>query len=226
MKFTHIALLRGINVSGHNLIPMAELRALCEDLGFRDVRSYIQSGNLVFEAGRGSSEIETVLERGIRSRFQVSIPVIVRTSAHWAEILNGNPFPDAAALEPNRVLLALSKETPKPGAAVALQNRAAAGERVEQVGDALWIHYASGIGRSKLSPDVLDKLVGSPVTGRNLRTVSRIAELAIGAPRIGAPRESAGFSSADSPLQREEAHQSSNKEGGRRLRNSALDDKP
>jgi len=172
-----IALLRGINVGGHNKVPMLELRTLCGDLGWEDVESYIQSGNLVFRAAGRATDLEGVLERAIERRFDLSVPVLVRPAADWPGYVGDNPFPRASKEEPNLVMLALSKKPPRKDAVDRLRERAADGERIEQVGDALWIHYAGGSGRSKLSPSVLDRLAGSPVTTRNWRTVLKLDEM-------------------------------------------------
>lgn len=177
-----IALLRGINVSGRNRIPMQELRTLCTELGWADVQSYIQSGNLVFRAAAAPAILEGELEQAIQRRFDLSIPVLVRSAGDWQAYTQSNPFPDASSTEPNRVMLALSKLPPKPDAAAKLQERAANGERVVQRDDALWIHYSAGVGSSKLSPALLDRLVGSSVTGRNWRTVLQLEELVRPAP--------------------------------------------
>jgi uncharacterized protein (DUF1697 family) len=177
---TFIALLRGINVSGRNKIPMPELRALCADLGWRDVQSYIQSGNLLFQAASPAAKLETQLEDGIKRHFALAIPVIIRPAAKWSAYAAGNPYPGASAREPNLVMLALSKTAPITGAVEQLRERASAGERVTQVGDALWIHFAGGSARSKLSPALLDRLAGSPVTTRNWRTVLKLRDLAGG----------------------------------------------
>ncbi len=177
MTQTFIALLRGINVSGRNKILMADLRALCADLGWQNVQSYIQSGNLLFAAEATVATLESELEQAIEHSFGLSIPVIVRETAVWSTYLNDNPYPQASQTEPNRVMLALSKLPPKEDAVTGLQPYAADNERIRQVGDALWIHYSSGSGRSKLSPTVLDRLVGSPVTTRNWRTVRKLNEL-------------------------------------------------
>lgn len=174
----YIALLRGINVTGRNKIPMLELRETCTELGWKDVQSYIQSGNLVFRASANPASLEIELEQAIENRFGLSIPVIVRPTAVWPDIVKGNPFPEASQREPNLVMLALSKLPPKHEAAVGLQERAQNGERVLQVGDTLWVHYPGGSGRSKLSPALFDRLVGSPVTTRNWRTVLKLDELA------------------------------------------------
>ena len=173
-----IALLRGINVSGHNRIPMAELRSLCTELGWSDIQTYIQSGNVVFQAGATPARLEAELERALERRFDLSTPVIVRATEDWPTYVEGNPYPDASEREPNLVMLALSKAAPNSDAVEGLQERAAGGERITQVGNALWIHYASGAARSNLSTALLDRLVGSPVTTRNWRTVLKLDELA------------------------------------------------
>jgi uncharacterized protein (DUF1697 family) len=175
---TFIALLRGINVSGRNKIAMPDLCLLCADLGWDSVQSYIQSGNLLFRAGHSPAALETTLEAAIERHFSLSIPVIVRAANAWPAYVAGNPYPGATQREPNLVMLALSKAPPKPEAVAQLRERATAGERIVQAGDALWIHYSSGAGRSKLSPALLDRLVGSPVTTRNWRTVLKLHQLA------------------------------------------------
>jgi uncharacterized protein (DUF1697 family) len=172
-----IALLRGINVGGHNKIPMPELRSLGGDLGWNNVQSYIQSGNLLFKADTAATNLENDLERAIARRFGFSIPVIMRTATDWAAYVGANPYPEASQKEPNLVMLVLAKAPPKPDAVERLRERAAAGERIAQVDDALWIHYTGGSARSKLSPALLDRLIGSPATMRNWRTTLKLDEL-------------------------------------------------
>ncbi|MBX0328995.1 DUF1697 domain-containing protein [Oscillochloris sp. ZM17-4] len=175
---TQIALLRGINVSGRNRIPMAELRALCAEIGWGDAQSYIQSGNLIFRADAAPADLEAALERAITGRFGLTIPVIVRAAASWPGYIGANPFPEASAREPNLVMLALSKAPPKDDAAERLQERAVSGERIALAAGALWVHYAEGVARSKLAPALFDRLAGSPVTARNWRTTLKLGELA------------------------------------------------
>jgi uncharacterized protein (DUF1697 family) len=172
-----IGLLRGINVSGRNKIPMSDLRELCAEIGCGDIQSYIQSGNLVFSTLAKPTVVEMELERAIERRFQLLIPVIVRVAADWPAYVKGNPFPEASSAEPNLVMLALAKTDPKPEALSALCDRCTGGERIVQVGDALWIHFAGGVARSKISPALLDRLVGSKVTMRNWRTVLKLGEM-------------------------------------------------
>lgn len=173
-----IALLRGINVGGRNQIAMPELRSLCIDLGWHHVQSYIQSGNLLFTAAADRARLETNLECAIERQFGLSIPIIIRSAAEWPTYVRDNPYADVSESEPNRVMLALAKAPPKEGAAEQLQERVSSGERVVQVRDALWLHYGNGVARSKLSPALLDRLVGSPVTARNWRTVLKLNEIA------------------------------------------------
>jgi uncharacterized protein (DUF1697 family) len=172
-----IALLRAVNVGGRKL-PMAELRALCGELGWEDVETYIQSGNLVFTAAGRAGALEEALEQAIEERFGLDVPVMVRTAAQWAACAAANPFPKVAADEPNRLQLLVSKETPRGDAAERLMERARAGEVVKAAGGALWFHFPEGVGTSKLLPALIDKAAGSPSTSRNWRTVLKLKEMA------------------------------------------------
>ncbi len=173
----HVALLRGINVGGGNKIAMTELRALADELGWKRAETYIQSGNLLFQAADERAKLEMALETGIRRRFGLDIPAIIRAADEWPALVAANPFPEPGEAEPNRLMLLLSKQPPGPEAAAALQERARDGERVAIAGGALWIHHAGGAGRSKLTPVLIDRLVGSPTTARNWRTVLKLQEM-------------------------------------------------
>ena len=172
-----VALLRGINVGKGRSLPMAELRPLCAALGWTDIATYIQSGNVVFTAAGKPTALEAALEKAIQGRFGMKVPVVVRNATQWAEYPARNPFPDAARERPKALLLIVAKEPPAPGAEQALQSRAADGERVGRAGDGLWIDYRDNIARSKLSPMLIDKLVDSPGSSRNYRTVMKLKEM-------------------------------------------------
>ena len=176
---TFIGLLRGINVGGHNKIPMSELRALCTEIGWSNVQTYIQSGNVVFSTSGKPAALGAELQRAIERRFKLSIPVIVRAAAEWPNYIKTNPFLRACNKESKLVMLCLSQNPPKTDAVKNLRERGANGELIQQVGDALWIHFAGGVvAGSKLSPSLLDRSVGSPVTARNWLTVLRLNEMA------------------------------------------------
>jgi len=172
-----VALLRGINVGGRAKLPMAELRALCAELGWTRVETYIQSGNVVFEAGDEAGALEAMLEKALGKSFGFTPAVMIRSAAQWQEHEAANPFRQAAADTPNLVMMGLTKLPPAPEAAAALEARAAHGERVALAGCALWFHYREGVGSSKLSPALIDRLAGSPLTARNWRTVQKIGEM-------------------------------------------------
>lgn len=172
-----IALLRAVNVGGRKL-PMAQLRALCAELGWEDARTYIQSGNVVFSAPGEGMEIEGRLEAAIKERFGMDVPVMVRTPVQWSGYVSANPFPDAARDEPNRLQLLVSKRPPDKDAADTLMERAQAGEMIKAAGGALWFHFPEGVGTSKLTPALIDKAAGSASTSRNWRTVLKLLEMA------------------------------------------------
>jgi len=172
-----LAFLRGINVGGNKMVPMAELRALAEGLGLGDVETFIQSGNLIFTTALAPAAVEAALERAIEKRFGFTVDVLVRTAEQWRRYAAGSPFADAAADRPNMLHLGLAKAAVRPGAGEALGKYVQTGERVHAADDCLWIDYRNGAGRSKLSPAVLDRAVGSTVTARNWRTVQKLSEL-------------------------------------------------
>lgn len=172
----HVALLRAVNVGGRKL-PMAELRALAAEIGWADAQTYIQSGNLLFAADGSREALESQLEKAIAARFAMDVPVIVRGAAEWTAFAPACPFPDAALDAPNRLLLFLSKRPPADGAEAAIQTKAAHGERVARAGDALWIHFPEGSARSKLTPSLIDRLLGSPSTSRNHNSVVKLGEM-------------------------------------------------
>ena len=171
-----VALVRGVNVAGRGL-PMAELRALAEGLGWRDVATYIQSGNLLFDARGNAAALEAKLEDAILGRFAMKVSVMIRTAAELQAYLDGNPFERAAREAPKALLLLVPKRPPPADAEDKLRARAEKGERVGRAGDGLWVWYPNGIARSKLSPLLIDRLVDSPATSRNWRTVMKLTDL-------------------------------------------------
>ena len=172
-----IALLRGINVGGRSL-PMAELRDLCAGIGWDGVKTYIQSGNIVFSAKGKPAALEAELEEAIDRRFGMKVPTIIRTASQWRDMLEHNPFPQAAEEAPNWLLLMVGKTAPPAGIAAAMEATGQDGERVRSAGGILWIHYAAGVGRSKLVWP--KKFEGAPfvATTRNHRTAVKLREMA------------------------------------------------
>ncbi len=172
----YVALLRAVNVGGAKL-PMGELREVCAGLGWHAVRTYIQSGNVVFGSDEAPAALEAALEAAVERRFGFARPVIVRSAGQWAGYAAGSPFPAQEKDRPNHLVLGLAKAPLAAGAAEKLQARGAAGEEVRQERDALWFWFPAGSGVSKLTPAAIEKAAGSPVTTRNWRTVEKLAEM-------------------------------------------------
>jgi len=169
-----VALLRAVNVGGHRPVPMADLRALAGELGFRDAATYIASGNLVFASDLAEEEAAARLATGIERRFGFPVDVAVRSERRWGRYLAANPF---GSEDPARVVLLLPQSPPPRGAVAALLARAEKGERLVAAGDAAWGHFPAGIAPSKLTAPVIDRVLGSPTTARNLRTVRALEAL-------------------------------------------------
>lgn len=172
-----VVLLRGINVGGRNKVPMAELRQLATDCGLANPRTYIQSGNLAVSTASSPAEVEAALEAAITAHFGFTVSVIARTGAQWLALLDACPWPDAAAERPKWLHAGLCKATPAADTVEGLAKYVRGEERAELGADALWLDYAAGVGRSKLTPKVLDRAAGTPVTCRNWRTMEKLAAM-------------------------------------------------
>jgi len=173
-----IALLRGINVGGNRKISMSKLCQIAQTVGLNDVQSYIQSGNLVFEAGKMKAIDATVLlEKAIEKNFGFHVDVIVRTATQWRKYSAGSPFPTAENERPNLVLLGLCKERCSKDIAAQLSDRATQGEKIKVVGNAIWVDFGKSVGTSKLTPAVFDRAAGSTVTMRNWNTVLKLEQM-------------------------------------------------
>jgi uncharacterized protein (DUF1697 family) len=177
---TFVVLMRGINVGATRKLPMTELRALSVDIGLRSPETYIQSGNLLVDADSDAAQVRALLEKAIAGRFGLRVDVIVRRASQWSEYVTANPFAKDAATVPKMLHLFLARDPLKPSAAAELAQKAQAGERAVLAGGALWIDYgANGVGRSKLTPTLVDKACGSPATGRNWNSVLKIGEMIV-----------------------------------------------
>jgi len=173
----YVALVRGINVGATRKLPMAELRAVCGEAGFADVATYIQCGNIVLTSNASAAEVAEQLQTLIADRFKLGVPVIVRTAAEWQRYAAGSAFPDAQTERPKLLHLCLSAAPLKAEAVETLAARATAKERIATKNDALWIDFGESVGTSKLTPTLLDKAAGSPVTARNWNTVLALAAM-------------------------------------------------
>ncbi len=173
---TYIALFRGINVGGKNVLPMKELVAMLEDIGARNVETYIQSGNAVFQSEASapalSNEISSTVERSRGFRPQV----LVLGVEDLRKAIEANPFPEAES-EPKTLHLLFLASVPKAPDLEALDSIRAGRERFALEDGVFYLHAPDGIGRSRLAASA-EKLLGVSSTGRNWRTVRKIMVMA------------------------------------------------
>ena len=168
-----VSLLRGINVGGHALVPMARLRAIYAGMDLDDVRTHLQSGNVVFRSDRSPDAIAAEAEVVLQREFGFAIRVLGRRHEDVARIAAANPFPDA---DPSRHVVVFLSVPPPADARTRIETVATAGETVHFGQRELHIYYPDGIGRSRVTNAVIERngVVG---TARNWRTVMRLMEL-------------------------------------------------
>ena len=163
-----VALLRAVNVGGTGKLPMSELKAMCEELGFAQVKTYIASGNVVFTSRKSESAIKTALEKRLKAYAGKPVGVAVRSAAEMAQVLADNPFPKAA---PNRTMAIFLDGKPPADTLAGLRNKK--DEEVRLGRREIYAHYPTGMGTSKL-------VIPAAKTGtaRNMNTVATLAEMA------------------------------------------------
>ena len=174
-----IALLRAVNVAGHQPVTMADLRDLLSELGFAQPRSLLQSGNLIFDAGRKAGPaLERLLEQKLAVQFNLQTDVMVRSAAEWASVVAGNPFRDDAARDPARLVVVFLKSKATARAFDELRAAVTGPEIVHGDGQQAYIVYPDGIGRSRLTAALIERKLATRGTARNWNTVMKLAALA------------------------------------------------
>lgn len=174
---TWITLFRGINVGGHNILPMTELKALLEELGCADVRTYIQSGNVVFRhKERQATRLSQTISQAVLNRFHFAPYVLLMTVNSLKSALVINPF-SSAEEKPKTLQLYFLSAVPTEANLGGLKQLESASEKFELIDQVFYLLAPGGIGRSKLAARV-EKLLGVPATARNWRTAQKTLELA------------------------------------------------
>jgi uncharacterized protein (DUF1697 family) len=171
----HVALLRAVNVAGHQIIGMADLRAWLTRLGFSDVRSLLQSGNLVFKGGaKSGAQLERMLEAAAAKQLKLETDFFVRSAAEWRDVIEHNPYPAEAERDPGHLLVMCLKEAPRDAAVRALQAAITGRETVRAWGAHAYLVYPDGVGRSRLTTALIERTLGTRGTGRNWNTVLKL----------------------------------------------------
>ena len=173
---TFVALLRGINVGGKKKIAMAELRSLFSSLGFEDVVTYIQSGNVVFSGPDGDAdEISARIEREITRVFGIDPAVLLRTPVELEKIAEHNPYSSRTDL--SKLHAVFLDRIPPTRAAAELDPERSPGDEFTLHGREIYLHLPNGAGRSKLTIDYFERRLGVRATARNWNTLLRLLEL-------------------------------------------------
>ena len=174
-----ISMLLGINVGGNHMIPMEALRRIYEGLGFSDVKTYVQSGNVVFRTtARDHSKIPKRIEDAIEKQFKFRPSVIVRTPEEMKDVIARNPFAGRDGIENNKLLVVFLANVPVAEALAKARAIQADPEELHVHDRELFIYFTNGMARPKLPFALLEKTVKVPGTGRNWNTVTKLLKIA------------------------------------------------
>jgi uncharacterized protein (DUF1697 family) len=175
---TYIALLRGINVGGNNLLPMRELVGVFEGLRLRQVKTYIQSGNVVFQSEHDNlKELAQMISAAIGQSHGFTPSILLLGLPEFQAAIAANPFPEGES-EPKTLHLFFLEEVPSNPNWSLLESLKAESERYQLINKVFYLHTPDGFGRSKLAEKV-EKAIGVAATARNWRTVSTLMSMAL-----------------------------------------------
>jgi uncharacterized protein (DUF1697 family) len=177
MSETRVALLRGINVGGKNKLPMKDLIEMFDQARCSAVRSYIQSGNVIFCASATVSvRLPSVISASITRRFGFTVPVLLRSLEEIAQVLASNPFLHQGAPEDELHVMFLS-DAPAPARIAALDPHRSSPDSFQVIGQEIYLRLPGGMADTKLTNAYFDSKLATVSTGRNWRTVSKLFEL-------------------------------------------------
>ncbi len=173
---TYIALLRGINVGGHNKLPMKDLRTLLANLGLQSVKTYIASGNVVFQSeNTNTAELAAQISAAIYAQHGFEPRILILTRQEMETAVQANPYPEAQP-EPKTLHFYFLADDPQNPDLTTLESLKKDNERFQLIGRVFYLHAPDGIGRSKVA-EKAERLLSAPATARNWRTVSKIIDI-------------------------------------------------
>ena len=176
---TYIAMLRGINVGPGKLVKMERLRTSFATLGFGEARTYVQSGNVVFQSERKSPvELTRAIEAKIQRDFGFTVPVLVKTSKTLAQIVRNNPLLKVKGIDVSKLHVTFLSNAPPKTATKVLEDLATTGERFRILNREIYLYCPDGYGKSKLTNNTIEKKFSLVATTRNWRTVNALLEMA------------------------------------------------
>ncbi len=175
---TYIALLRGINVSGHKQVKMSLLQELFRNLGFEHVQTYIQSGNVIFNSP--SSPVSTLaakVKTVVQKEFGYSVPVLIIPAVDLERVLQNNPFLREKNIDPSKLFVTFLSQAPSKPSLVKLTSIKTGRDRFHSEGNLVYLHCPNGYGGSKLSNNTIEKTLNLEATTRNWKTVNELYRL-------------------------------------------------
>ena len=174
-------MLRGINVSGQKKIKMADLKSLYHSMGFSNVETYIQSGNVIFDIGSESKiEIKSRIEKAIEEKYKFHVSVVIRTNHEIAEIIENNPFGPVDLVEDGtKVLVTFLSSKPANDKISGINKYVVIPEKLVVVEKEVYLYCPNGYGKSKLSNTFLEKKLSVGATTRNWKTVHKLHDLSV-----------------------------------------------
>jgi uncharacterized protein (DUF1697 family) len=173
---THIALLRGVNVGGNRMIPMADLRAMFGDIGLKNCATLLASGNVVFDGGRKSvATLEKLLTAEAKARLGLETEFFVYDRDEWQRAIDANPLTTQARTDPSRLIVTFLRDAPDPAKVRTLHDGIPGTEIFRVVGRQMYTFFPDGMGRSRFTGPIVERRLGTRGTGRNWNTVMKLA---------------------------------------------------
>jgi uncharacterized protein (DUF1697 family) len=176
---TYVAMLRGINVSGSKPIKMEALRASFEALGFTNVRTYVQSGNVVFTAkDRAAGPLGAKIAARIERDFGFDVPTMVLGAETLARVVDENPFAGKKGVDPTKLHVTFLAEAPVAGGLEKMQAVSSGRDQFQCLGTSIYLVCPDGYGRTKLNNNAFERALRVGATTRNWKTVTTLAQMA------------------------------------------------
>ena len=177
---TFVSILRGINVSGQKKILMADLKTLYEDLQFKDVTTYIQSGNVIFKTGHKLSDTELTkqIEKAIHKKYDFEVPVQVRSVQELENIVTSNPFLNGKNIQVDKLHITFLSEIPDKTGIESMEKLYFSGDQFKVIGKEVYLYTPGGYGETKLSNKFFETKLKTKATTRNWKTVNTLLEMA------------------------------------------------
>jgi uncharacterized protein (DUF1697 family) len=174
----YIALLKGINVGRHKRIKMADLKHAIKSIGFKNIKTYLQSGNVIFEHdSTDSAKVAEDIEEKIDQTFEFSVNVIIRTEDELESIIKVNPFIKEVNIELDKLHVTFLSDIPDPETIMDLDIKKDENEKFEVIGREVYLYCPNGYGNTRLKNDVFEKKLNTTATTRNWKTTNKLLEM-------------------------------------------------